>query len=336
MPARSSILSPSRWPSWLRSKPAAVLGIIVPLALGYALFLWSLPPQKLFSVLTADTETVIFAVVNPDQAAFRIAGARLRRIDGAEPRCVEGIVTPSQDARVQYRRAEAEGIGIAIDPAPGALKAPTASLRADDSAPDLIEGPLILFADGTCSGRFPTRLPIWGSAQFGSELRVSAEGEAGRGMLFKGKLAIYGHAHERLLFLRMAPGLYPVSSIDLPAGARVTVLGADEKEAPVPWWGVARVQAEATGFLVEASTEARSIALFMPGPGVTPVNLGGFAQLIKDPNVIQIQIVIAALIVIVQASGSLIRLGTNVEEFRRSWRRRRAETRTRKSRKVRG
>ena len=239
-------------------------------------------------------------------------------------------MTPSQHARIQYQRVETEGFGIAIDPAAGASA--TASLRPDDTQVEVIGGSLVVFADATCPGQFPTRLPIWGPAQFGSELRVSAEGHAGRGMLLNGKLVIYGHAHERLLLLRMAPGLYPVSSIDLPAGARLTVLNPDGSASSTPWWGVARVQASANGLLVEASTEARSIALFMPGTwaGVSRVDLGGFAQLIKDPNVLQIQILIVGLLFIIQAAGSLVQLGSNVEKLRRSLRRRRTTAETEK------
>ena len=64
-------------------------------------------------MLTAETEMLSFTAINPDQAAFRVAGARLRTLDGKQDRCFAGIVTPAQDARIQYQRNEAEGFGIA-------------------------------------------------------------------------------------------------------------------------------------------------------------------------------------------------------------------------------
>jgi hypothetical protein len=263
----------------------------------YLLFLWTLPLPRIFVVLAAKSESVAYRVINSDFAAMHIAGMKAASVDGSINTCLDAIVTPTLGTRVEYRRGDDDHFVITLDPTePNGI---AAILPEGTNATKLrqLKGSVVFTAAKACGDSTPTRLPIWGLAEFGEEMHPPGlNGEIAPGLLTEGTLSVYGHAHERLLGFTFPAIVYLVTSFDLPAGSVLSAKEPDGRLSASPWTGIARVVTDETGFDVAATSEARTVSMTsarVSGDGPNPsqrVDLGDFSQFMNDPNLIQIQV----------------------------------------------
>ena len=159
----------------------------------------------------------------------------------------------------------------------------------------------------TCPGTSMTRLPIYGIADVGSEIRPASAGEkASFGTLLDGTLDIFARTID-LRALNREPRIYPAtsSSITIPPGSKVTV--SDPVERQHPWVGFAMPDVtNSVGLDVRLTTEAKDITIVRPGVGITPevLSIGLFTQLGNDPLLVSAQVMVALLFSLFEMLGS--------------------------------
>ena len=280
---------------WHRLRYGTVIAII---ALGlYAAFLWMLPQPNTWVALKTTAEVLHFQAIKHDLAAFHVSGMSAVSLDDKNnlDGCIDAILTPAKNARVEYRRGDDEFFRIIIDPKePGGV-----SLALwEKGVARSITGSVVLTAKRDCGGGTPKRLPIWGPAEFGEEVRPAGpSGEIVPGMLLNGTIEVYAIAHQRLIGLSFPASVYSVMTFDLPPGfvLRSAASSSDEKaEDEATWTGTAIVSSGKTGFDVEATSNTPSVTLKSSRTfGRTDttsrqIDLGHYAQFIKDPNVLWI------------------------------------------------
>lgn len=331
------ILRPRRLVSvWTPSRPRVLrhsLGALVVLALlsGYAFFLWTLPPSQISVVLSGHAEYARYRVINPEFATIRIAGMRAEGGGSLHGRCVDAVVTPARGASVEYRRGDDKYYRIGIRPATGSQTA--FSLRESGAERREVRDGVVFRVvadDDQCSSDdAPSRLPIWGPAQFGDVQRTPGDdGRIAPGALIDGTLSVFGRAHDRLLGLRFPSSIYLVNSFDLPPWSVLSARGDEGGRDPGPnsgdaqaastrgrpgaaetaaWTGSVGVEEDTLGFAVHASSQARQIMLHAAGlnasqaGGNQAIDLGNYAQFLNDPNIIQIQFLGGAFLFLFQS-----------------------------------
>ena len=304
---------------------------LVPVVAGILYLLILMPPVPSIAVLTATVESMNFKVIVPEMARISLRGYALsyetpvadlgfgnRTLTSqttTKALCLEGLVTPATGTRITYERFDGDPIAIEIrrddgkpvgtlDITKGTLPnaARTASwLRLVAKDDDDTKSPL------TCDGNAMTRMPIYGTADIGSEIRPLSAGEKPSfGTLLDGTMDIFARTID-LRALNREPRIYPAtsSSITIPPGSKVTVSDVDEREKP--WVGFAMPDnVNGIGLSVRLTTEAKNITLVRPGIGTTPevISVGLFTQLFNDPLLIGAQVIIALLFAVFEMLGS--------------------------------
>ena len=306
---------------------------LLPIVAGCFYVLLLMPPVPSIAVLTATVESMTYRVVIPEMARVSLRGYALsfeapvtdlgfggdRTVKSqttTKALCLEGLVTPAPGTLITYerfsddpiavelRRDDGKPVGV-LDITKGVLpdaarKASWLRLVAKDDDDDS-KSPL------TCSGTPMTRLPIYGIADIGSEIRPLLAGEkASSGTLLDGTLDIFARTID-FRALNKEPRIYPAtsSSITIPPGSKITVSDPDERQKP--WVGFAMPDAaNGVGLDVRLTTEANNISIVRPGVGLTPevISVGLFTQLVNDPTLIAAQVVIALLFAIFEMLGS--------------------------------
>jgi hypothetical protein len=294
--------------SWGRVSVLALVGVAV--LGGYAWFLWALPQARISVVLSASSESVAYRVIDSDMSVMHLFGLRATAIDGSVSACADMVVTPALGARVEYRRGDDDHYSVTIDPRDPA--ATTAFLREKDGKSRPVKGSIVFASAKACGDDKPQRLPIWGPAEFGEELRPpGVSGDVAPGILVSGTISVYGRAHERLLGLHFPPVTYLVSSFDLPAGSVLSAKEPDGTLSDTAWTGLATTNNDDPGFTIAASTDARNVSLTSAraardaNDATEQIDLGGFAQFLNDPNVVQIQVIGGVFFLLLQGLGSL-------------------------------
>jgi hypothetical protein len=267
----------------------------------YLLLLWALPDPDTFVVLEARSESVEFKVANPLQAAFNVAGVTLLPEDEGEERaCLRGLVQPPAQARVRYLRRGDGAVITTVEPTHGQLS----RINTPDGTFEL-SGAFALLPQGGCAQPTTGRFPVWGPVEIGEQLRAAATvGEEPPYVLLSGTLTVYGRSFS-LPLLRPRSGLYHVSTIALPGGARL-LTDSSVPDGRDQWWGMALADGE-DGLRVTLSTEASRVQLFPPGARATPdvVEVGLFAQATGDPAVVTLQALFLALFAIYQFASDI-------------------------------
>ena len=278
-----------------------VLSILAVTTVAYAIFLLTLPRPTIWASLKATSESIAFRAVNPELAVFHISGVRAFTHDNSLTGCVNGVIIPKAGARIEYRKGEGGFSRVVIDPP----KNEEVSFTFRSFEPELVikgvVGSVVFIADGACPGKAASRLPIWGPAEFGELVRSADETGASKpGMLVKATIEVYAYSQERLLGIRFPASIYPVTSFEVPAGAVLTSLvGLNSNDI---WSGVAVASNDNQGFSVIASSQGHDIALYTPLPAVggrtrpQKIELDDYALFLKDPNIIQLQFLIAAFL----------------------------------------
>lgn len=317
--------------------------VVLAVIAGYIAFLVYLPTAPTVSVVNARAEQVAFTVVVPEMVRMRLSGYGVRgeaalpiqsqqsatqparpaaagtQGTTAQPRataprrlaCLGGLIEVTAGTRVVYRRFGEGPIRVVLDRFDDR---PVAQLTGQTGTvpPEFRRASwLLLEQNETCEGEAQTRLPIHGIVEIGDELRpqTSLE-EQSSAPLFSGTVQVYGRTVDiGFFFDDRRSRIYPVSDMSIPPGARVI-------EAPSPsgqagstlWSGFARLETYTTAFQIDLTTEATNLAIYRPGAGLEPeiINVGMFAQLTNDPNLVSLQVVFALLLALLQVMGGWI------------------------------
>src|SRR5262245_28790093 len=131
--------------NWSANRVLATSIAVIFLLLLYAVFLFTLPPAKLLTVLSLDTEFIRYRVVAPEFASMQLSGMRMRTEESGDL-CVNAAVTPAAGAWVEYRHGS-RYFRIIIDPPDGGGVA--AYLQTQDSASRPLTGSVI-FSSAEC------------------------------------------------------------------------------------------------------------------------------------------------------------------------------------------
>lgn len=306
---------------------------LLPIVVGCFYVLFLLPPVPSIVVLTSTVESMSYRVVIPEMARISMRGYALsfeapvndlgfggdRTVKSqttTKALCLEGLVTPALGTQVTYERFADNPIAVefrrddgkpagTFEVTKGAL--PDAAKKAswlrlvakDDDDDD--KSPL------TCTTTPMTRLPVYGIADIGSEIRSLSAGEkASFGTLLDGTIDIFARTID-LRAWNKEPRIYPAtsSSITVPPGSKITV--SDPNERQKPWVGFVMPDVtNGVGLDVRVTTEAKDITLVRPGIGITPevLSVGLFTQLVNDPTLIAAQVVMALLFAAFEMLGS--------------------------------
>jgi hypothetical protein len=267
----------------------------------YLLLLWALPDPDTFVVLEARSESVEFQVSNPLQAAFDVAGVSLLpEEEGEERDCLRALVQPPAQARVRYLRRGDDAVITTVEP--------TADEASRISTPDgtfELSGAFALLPQADCAQPTTGRFPVWGPVEIGEQLRAAASvGEEPPYVLLSGTLTVYGRSFS-LPLIRPRSGLYHVSTIELPGGARL-LTDSSVPDGRDQWWGMVLADDE-DGLRTTLSTEASRVQLFPPGSRATPdvIEVGLFAQATGDPAIVALQALFLALFAIYQFASEI-------------------------------
>ncbi|NVN88270.1 MAG: hypothetical protein HXX15_19495 [Rhodopseudomonas sp.] len=312
------------------------IAAFVPIVAGCIVVLYFMPSVPSIAVLTATVESMSFTVVVPEMARLQLHGYALsyeaattdlgfgsgERIIKSKTTtralCLEGLVTPEPGTKITYERFGADPVAVELrrddgnpvgkfevtkGAVPEALqKASWVRLVAPKSSDDDSK------PAAACAGTPVTRLPVYGFADIGSEIRPLNQGERPSfGTLLDGTIDIFARTIQ-IPFLNTEPRIYPANttSITVPPGSRVTLGGPVERRKP--WVGFAMPDAaNSFGLDVRLTTEAKSIALVRPGVGLEPeiLAVGLFTQLTNDPTLMTAQVIAAVLFSVFQILGSV-------------------------------
>ncbi len=300
---------------------------------GYIAFLIYLPAAPTVSVVNARSEQVSFTVVVPEMVRIRLAGYGMRgetaargstaaahrpraaaqrpggagtaptaQARAAAPRrlvCLGGLVEFTAGTRVIFRRFGEGPIRVVLDRFDDRPVAQFTGQPGPVPAEFRRASWLLLEQSEDCDGEAQTRLPIHGIVEIGDEQRpqTSLE-EPSSAPLFSGTVQVYGRTIDiGILFDDRRSRLYPVSEMAIPPGARVIEAPSVGGQAGTTLWsGFARLDTYTTAFQIDLTTEATRLALYRPGAGLEPeiINVGLFAQLTNDPNLVSLQVAFRA------------------------------------------
>lgn len=291
-----------------------------------------LHPAATIAIVTARTPAVEFVVQSPSIAALRLSGLMIRWEAGSTTKanvphqaCLPGLLEPNIGTRVRYIRFEEEPVRIELL---GAKGQPAASFRlVQGNVPLDAEqsGYLVLEPLGTCAGRPESIFPIQGEVDIGQEMAGATASDAGRPTpLIEGSVEIYGRTIDlpgwlsTLLQARHAAGsgdsrrldgvyIYPAAKLVLPPGSRIQEWAQNGVRRA--WWGFAIIENRINALTINVSTEASQFAIFRPGSGTGPelLKIGMFAQLLNDPNLQTLQLLVALFAALMGIGMQLVR-----------------------------
>ncbi len=263
-----------------------------------ALIVWLLSGPGTLVVVTAETQSMSYTVAVPSQAVFAVRDYQLIDLVGADPpKCISGLIEPPDRAVVTYLHTS-EGIVVAVE-ADDAKRAATWRELGLEGQPsvDLSSAFTLVPAPATCGEAMAGRLPIWGDATLGGELRPPSTVDDLSPTLLSGSVAVFG----RTLF---GGRLYPSQTINLPAGARLAS-DRDLPERERAWWGLVHFDPDKRlSMQVTASTEARRLELIAPGARIEPsvIEVRTLSRVLNDPFLLTLGVILGAAGVILQIS----------------------------------
>lgn len=251
------------------------------------------------NTIEAVTERVSQRVVQPGLSAFSLHGHGLISDDPfAETpvsECLDGLFTPVAGAVVDYQRGLDGVLRISVTPPSGALSAGHAEMP-------LPQGPLHFIALPACdAAQAPRRLPLWGAAILGDDLRAATGSSQSAALLIGGEIRI--SARSISLFGVLPPSLYHIDTIPLPPGSRVSESGISSPPRGTLWAGFVEITPDAPALRLHAVTDARNLMLYLPGQGVSAqsLRLGLLVPVFQDPYLLMVQIILASMLIVWQA-----------------------------------
>jgi hypothetical protein len=290
----------NRLASWLERRGLFFSLVLVLTAIPFLSALILLPPSKTWTTITAESQFISYQVTIGEYDTFRAGGMRARTEDGMDF-CVDGFVQPASGSRVEYRASSKASLRIIIDPSRDGHA--VRLIPASRGATRDISSSFVLIADPTCLGTPPDTLPIWGAAVVGDSVRpTGATGEPMPGLLLSGEVVVFARAHDRFLGIRLPALVYRVTSFTLPPASSVKGFASDREEAV--WRGIARFGTEGGALQVMLAGEPSGMEISVPGDAgafaVGKIDMGSYAEFLKDPNLLTIQAVFAILLYLVK------------------------------------
>jgi hypothetical protein len=223
-------------------------------------------------------------------------------------------LTPVKNAQIEYRRGDDDFFAIRVRP-PAPREVALTLWEKPKGGRRSITGDVVLTATRDCSGTAPKRLPIWGPAEFGEEVKPAGpSGEIVPGMLRNGTIEVYAIAHQELIGLSFPASVYSVMTFNLPPGSvlRSAASTSDEKAGDeATWIGTAIVSSGKTGIEIEATSNTPSITLkssrtFGRNDASRQIDLNQYAQFTKDPNILWVQFLGGAFLVCMRLVLSIV------------------------------
>lgn len=292
-------------------------------ALGLIFVLHSSEPEILSSV-EADTEYLSFTVLDPDRAAFYVPKAKLVGQDSKNRPTVSGLFVAAFGSTIIYRRNSNDGFTIEVDAPEDKAGSPAGSLEVATTTNQTDSGGETRQFKGRVGFEFDKqetlpRFPIWGRMTLGQEFSPPARPRPPEArLLLHGKLTVSGvsgGSHGSVL--------YPITTVDLPIGARIeTAAELDGKPGPI-WWGTVSIKPDQPYLTISAVSQSRRIALYRPGkPDADQIEVSVTDKLTQDPRLVSLQLYIVAVL---GFAVGLVTLGEPIHELV-SWLRRRLGT----------
>ncbi|MFN3890354.1 MAG: hypothetical protein ACK4MV_08150 [Beijerinckiaceae bacterium] len=319
-----------------------------PIMAGAIYLLIFLPAAPAIAVIQATVESVSFDVAAPEMAQLPLKGFALSFETPAaqgnlgftnatassptarRPLCLTGILVPEPGTRVTYKRFGSNPVSVVIERRDGK---PAAVFDIDSGAlPQAARQASWIRLDGNvdsedeaetkrnCPGDTPTRLPVYGVAEIGGELRPASRGdEPSSGLLLEGTIDIFARTLELSALADAAPRIYPAAggTITIPPGARIREYRGETQQRQ-PWVGFVQINEDEQALRARVTTPAMRIALLRPGVGMEPevLSIGLFTQLANDPALISAQIAAAFLFSIFHILSAVLAWLANRRENR--------------------
>lgn len=180
-----------------------------------------------------------------------------------------------------------------------------------------IRGDFVLLQDSNCGTIRSTRFPVWGPGDVGAPFTFRGDGPSPT--LISAEVDIFGRA-TNISFLSDKREIYPSFSrkLQVPPGSRIETPNKEAGNATQiqAFRGfVVRNKKEGV-FDIRLSTEAQELLFHPPGVGLQPdrIRMGLFAQILNDPNIVQIQSIILAFVLILPIGISVVGLFNTNEQ----------------------
>jgi hypothetical protein len=296
----------------------AIIAVLIVVLIGIAAIL--LPSlassaterNEVYVTISAHTEYLQFTVEDSEIARFGFKQAKVSTANSFDPPrikadCKPGIFTPAVGSVVTYRY-QPDGTVLATADAQNNAPSGWLSIAGSEMEP-MDETTFVDLSRSGCTDQTTDqtipKLPVWGPAEIGQELRA-AEGFNSRPLLLlSGTLSMYARAVP-FLGTYGERTLFPVSSIELPTGSRLSetpkVGDNGEPVAFHRWWGVVYVgPGEASSFTAELATFAPSLTLLHPGSdrGGDIISAGVFTRFVGDPNTKRAGVIFALALAVI-------------------------------------
>lgn len=242
------------------------------------------------AVIEGRTEYLQYRSFNPQLSSFSVNGFRVAYADqpNLDGVCLEGTLVPEADSIISYTKRRNEPLAATVNGGGAVLHGGMQSEFA---------GELGVFADPSCGTAIVDKLPVWGPGQIGDAFTVRQDGIGP--VLLSGSLSVFGRTLD-LGWFGAGGALYAATSqpIALPPGGWVWTDGTSATTQDA----IAPEQAALFGFLsategsfgMSLTTETPRLQIIAPGGRMEPnrVEIGMFAQILNDPNVLRLQLFI--------------------------------------------
>lgn len=312
---------PFIWNNRLRSLAWGRVGISLLLAVIFSvlavLVVHKVGKPQTFAVINARSEVLSYSVFNPELAIIYGSGLKISSWpDGGgvsrDGQCVGGAIIPDVMATVTYQRIEKNVIQISIDG--------KGELRSDQDSVAGFDGELVLYRDAECGDPVSNRFPIWGPGKIGSAFAMRSDGPGP--ILLSGSLEIFGRTIDLGPF-RGGGAMYPATQpLTIPSGGYIESNRPGDREQS------SNVAAEDTalfgyvslsdedGLGIHVTTETPELQISTPGvkENTNRIEIGLFAQVLNDPNILAIQLGLVLLALLWPISISAVSLALSRPE----------------------
>ncbi|MHA6687646.1 hypothetical protein [Mesorhizobium sp. A556] len=273
-------------------------------------------PQT-FAIINARSEVLSYNVFNPELAIIYGSGLKISswpddRGVSRDGQCVGGAIIPDVMSTVTYQRIEKSVIQISIDG--------KGEHRSDQNSVAGFDGELVLYMDAECGDLVSNRFPIWGPGKIGSAFAMRSDGPGP--ILLSGSLDVFGRTIDLGPFRGGA--MYPATQpLTIPSGGYI------ESHRPGDGGQSSNVAAEDTalfgyvslsdedGLGVHVTTETPELQISTPGvkENTNRIEIGLFAQVLNDPNILAIQLTLVLLALLWPISMSVVSLSLSRPEL---------------------
>jgi hypothetical protein len=275
----------------------------------------ALSAPSTIAVIQGQTEILTYRTFNPQLSSFTGDGLRVSFGDDVslEGQCIEGTVIPQIDTQIRYTLRSGSTLGILLDGGGGDIRTRNGTRPFD--------GQLGLYADATCGDLAVQKLPVWGPGELGSAFTVREDGIDP--VLLAGHLSVFGKTLD-LGWFGQGGALYAATAqpIALPPGGWLWTGVQDDDDLS----GASPEETALFGFVqigensldVSLSTETPLLQVIAPGgrSEASRIEIGMFAQIINDPNVLRLQLIVLIFFFLLPVVADLSGIAISLSEKR--------------------